>query len=63
MPAPLDHRSPAFFDYAVQADGVAYKFRIADYFHSGPLSDSETEARRLSVLASCARLAAEAGTP
>jgi hypothetical protein len=29
----------------------------------GPLSDSETEARRLSVLASCARLAAEAGTP
>jgi hypothetical protein len=30
MPAPLDHRSPAFFDYAVQADGVAYKFRIAD---------------------------------
>jgi hypothetical protein len=36
---------------------------IADYFHSGPLSDSETQARRLSVLASCARLAAEAGTP
>jgi hypothetical protein len=31
MPAPLDHRSPAFFDYAVQADGVVYKFRIADY--------------------------------
>ncbi len=30
MPATLDHRSSAFFDYAVQADGVVYKFRIAD---------------------------------
>jgi hypothetical protein len=35
QPQELDHacprRSPTFFDYAVQADGVAYKFRIAEF--------------------------------